>query len=123
MNTVAAKKILVVDDNADLLDILAQLLVLHGYDVSTADNGIDALHQVKAAHPDIILSDIQMPGMDGVTMRDELHAQSDTRHIPVLFFTGNPGATLNVQPRPLHKPVKIDELLARLSYTLQHQPL
>lgn len=115
MNAVTTKKILVVDDNLDLSELMAQLLRSHGYAVSTACDGSVALQQIATARPDVILSDLRMPVMDGIAMRDELRSRPATRDIPIVFITGMLPHDLQIDPQPLRKPVKLDELLAHLS--------
>src|SRR5262249_26281401 len=57
-------RILVVEDNADAAESLRRLLRLHGYEVSIADNGIDGVAEAKRCHPDCVVCDIGLPGMD-----------------------------------------------------------
>ena len=86
LNTVSAN-ILVVDDVADNLEILKDLLSFHGHHVLTAANGKDALQSAQDARPDLILLDIIMPGMDGYEVCTHLKANEATKDIPVIFVS------------------------------------
>jgi len=82
-----AKKILVVDDDKSLVEMIRLKLMSEGYKVFTSYNGSDALEQAKAKKPDLILLDIMMPKMDGAQMEKELRAFKETEGIPVIFIT------------------------------------
>jgi DNA-binding response OmpR family regulator len=79
------KKILVVDDTKSYLFILSETLRSAGFVVATAENGEDGLAAVKDEKPDLILLDITMPKMDGITMAKKL--QEDGIQIPIIFLT------------------------------------
>jgi len=83
------KKILVVDDNENDRMLLMELLSTNNYDVSEACNGIEALQNVRTSKPDIIISDIMMPEMDGFTLLRELKKNSFSLDIPFIFYTAN----------------------------------
>ena len=81
------KRVLIVDDNACVLSLTAELLDHLGYQTATAEEGIGALCQLKAAHYDILLTDFEMPGMDGYEL-----AEAAKRHcfgIKVILMTGH----------------------------------
>ncbi len=79
--------ILVVDDYAENVELLEELLAADGYEVSTASDGDEALQRVKETHPDLILLDIMMPKMDGYQVCEALRAKDDTKEIPIIFVT------------------------------------
>ena len=79
-------KILIVDDEPDLLELLKTTLDGNGYDVVTANDGLQGLEQVDNENPDLILLDIKMPRMDGYTMLRELKKSEKTKHIPVIMI-------------------------------------
>ncbi|MFH0904366.1 MAG: response regulator [Methanobacteriota archaeon] len=83
------KKILVVDDNKNDRMLLRELFSINNYDVSEAYNGIEALQYVRTSKPDIIISDIMMPEMDGFTLLRELKKNSFSMDIPFVFYTAN----------------------------------
>ena len=82
------KKILAVDDDPMTLKLLGQHLSDAGYQVLTADNGREAFVKAREEHPDLILLDITMPGMDGGQTAQELKKDPLTKTIPVIFLTG-----------------------------------
>jgi CheY-like chemotaxis protein len=79
--------ILVVDDNPSNTKLLAFLLTAKGYHVHTAANADEALAVLAEHRPRLILMDIQLPGMDGLTLTKQLKADPATRDIPVLAAT------------------------------------
>lgn len=80
------KKILLVDDNDDSLDLL-ELYLYNQYDIVTAPNGFEALRTAYRESPDLIITDIMMPVMDGIRFFNELRKRDGTRAIPVIAFT------------------------------------
>lgn len=80
-------RILVVDDQEDILQTTALILSKDGHDVLTANDGIAALEAARAGSPDMILLDIEMPGMDGWETLRLLRLDAATRDVPVAMFT------------------------------------
>ena len=81
------KKILIVDDDKDVLSVLEKRLTAEKYSVITANNGQDAIILAKAQRPDLIILDIIMPGIDGAEVAGKLREDPETRNIPVIFLT------------------------------------
>lgn len=81
------KKILVVDDEADIRDMLQTLLADVGFEVIQAENGQEALRKVQLFKPDMILLDISMPQMDGAEVCLKLKEKESTEKIPVVLMT------------------------------------
>lgn len=82
-----AKRLLVVDDEAKLLRAVAVTLRGEGYEVTTARSGAEALVRINEAVPDLVISDIRMPGMDGYKLARALRSNPRTNLIPVIFLT------------------------------------
>jgi len=82
-----AKKILIVDDEANLLKLIEQTLIRAGYQVYTSGDGRDALDKVAANKPDLIVLDIMMPYLDGFEVLQALRRKPETRNIPVIILT------------------------------------
>ncbi|MCG3203873.1 MAG: Response regulator SaeR [Elusimicrobia bacterium] len=80
-------KILVVDDEKDVVELLKFLLEKDGYVVSTAYNGREALAAAKEIIPDLILLDVMMPEMDGYTVQTQLLEFPATKNIPIIILT------------------------------------
>ena len=81
------KRVLVVDDNAGLLLAVSETLLAEGYAVVTARRGREALVRIAERMPDLIISDIRMPGMDGFQLARNLRSAPHTRLIPIVFLT------------------------------------
>ena len=81
------KKILIVDDEPDILEFLKYNLKREGYDVVTAPDGKQALTVAAAEKPDLIILDIMMPEMDGVEACSRLRSMKDFQHVPIAFLT------------------------------------
>ncbi len=80
-------KVLIVDDEADVLTLLEERLSVNGYDVIKAYNGADAIKLAKSHKPNLIIMDIMMPGMDGSKAAQALRDDPDTKNIPLMFLT------------------------------------
>jgi CheY-like chemotaxis protein len=81
------KKILIVDDNPQDLSLLHNLLNRHGYGVTAAANGVEALEKARSKRPDMIISDILMPIMDGFTLCREWKRDGRLKDVPFMFFS------------------------------------
>jgi PAS domain S-box-containing protein len=81
--------VLVVDDRASNLELASDVLGYGGHTVIEAHEGAEALDLAHARHPDLILTDILMPVMDGYQVARELRAAADTAHTPIVFYTAN----------------------------------
>ena len=81
------KTILIVDDEVPILEVLSMRLSNAGYNVLKADNGIEALNITKNKKPDLVILDILMPHMDGITVSQRLKEDINTKDIPVFFLT------------------------------------
>jgi CheY-like chemotaxis protein len=82
-----APHVLIVDDNPMNVDLASFLLESAGFVVSVAADATQALDQLRAARPDLILMDVQLPGMDGLTLTRQLKADETTRGIAIVAFT------------------------------------
>lgn len=80
-------KILLVEDERDLLELLKYNLDREGYEVLTAETGEDGLKLVRSASPDLILLDLMLPSMDGLEVCRSLKAKAETADIPVIMLT------------------------------------
>jgi two-component system alkaline phosphatase synthesis response regulator PhoP len=81
-------KVLVVEDEPDMTMVITHFLQHAGYEVLTAENGKEGIEKAASEKPDLILSDTQMPVMNGWEMLEELRRKPGTRHIPVIMVTG-----------------------------------
>lgn len=84
------KKILIVDDERDIVKALIIRLQKAGYDVVTAFDGAQGVFMAHKENPDIILLDIRMPGSDGFSVIERLKHSKSTSTIPIILLTGSP---------------------------------
>ncbi|MFH1414513.1 MAG: response regulator [Elusimicrobiota bacterium] len=82
-----AKKILLVDDHQNMLKMNKMLLESEGFIVSIAEDGEAALRLISNERPDLIISDLMMPKMDGFRLMEELNRSEDTKNISYIVFT------------------------------------
>jgi len=113
-----AKRLLVVDDDPGLLLAVSDTLRAEGYDVATARRGADALVRVAETLPDLIISDIRMPGMDGYQLVRNLRSNARTRLVPIVFLTAKDETADRIQgfrtgvDAYITKPFESEELAA-----------
>ncbi|WP_084718313.1 response regulator transcription factor [Streptacidiphilus carbonis] len=123
----ALARILVVDDEPALRDALESSLAFEGYEVTTASDGLEALDAIAEKSPDLVLLDVMMPRMDGLTTVRRLRSRGDT--VPVLMLTardavGDRVTGLDVGADDyLAKPFELDELLARVRALLRRNSI
>ena len=129
-----ASKILVVDDDPDILDAVALILESQGYEVVTARDGIEGLANLKAKQPDLMILDLMMPRMDGFAVCKELQDPrwSKYKDIPILILTSvreeasrrryelETGLALDVDDY-VEKPMSPDVLLERVSTLIKRK--
>jgi len=85
-------RVLVVDDYEDTRVLVGILLEHVGHEVLTADNGLQAIALARAYHPDAIVMDISMPGMDGLEATRRIREQPAIGNVPVIAYTAHPSA-------------------------------
>lgn len=83
-----AKKVLVVDDNQDAVNILVALLKKAGYSVAVAKDGLEAIRMIRDEDPALVLLDIMMPKMDGFEVCQAAKSSTRTKDIPIVMITG-----------------------------------
>jgi CheY-like chemotaxis protein len=97
--TVPPTTVLVVDDDADSRTILVQYLALAGLSTATATNGLEAIEQVRAVRPHVVLMDLSMPLMDGMEAIGRLKADATTHDTPIIVVTAHGAPALLNQAR------------------------
>ena len=117
-------KVLVVDDEKDIVEFIQYNLEAEGFDVITAFNGKNALEAVKQK-PDIIVLDVMMPGIDGYEVCETIKSHDDFKNIPVLFLTARTSERDEIHGLNLGaddyipKPVSIKKLIARIKSNIR----
>lgn len=110
-------KVMLVDDSATILMSMSAILKKEGFQVATATDGQDALGKVGAEKPDLIISDLNMPRMDGMTFIKEVRKAPGMRFTPILMLTTESDQTKRAEAKAagatgwLVKPVQGDALL------------
>jgi two-component system chemotaxis response regulator CheY len=118
-------KILVVDDSRSLRQMVCFTLREAGYDIVEATNGVEALEAAKAEPTDLVLSDVNMPEMDGITLVGELRKLSSYRFTPILMLTTESTTDMKMKGKQagatgwLVKPFDPDKLLATIKRVLR----
>lgn len=116
----SSTKILIVDDSPLNITLLKRFLSKMDYDISTADNGTDAIHLIHNAIPDLVLLDLMMPGISGYEVLESLRDNQSTSNLPVVVISAldeeddirlayEKGASAYLQ-----KPVKKEELINKV---------
>lgn len=112
-SSVPDRRILIVEDDADLRSALADAMSDTGAEIVTAEDGVDALHQLRdGPAPAVVLLDLRMPRLDGPAFLRELRADARFEHLPVITMTG--GASRDEDGEVvarLRKPLDLDGLL------------
>lgn len=123
-----SKRILAVDDDADMLDLIRNALGHEGYEVETASDGEQCLQKVAANAPDVLILDVKMPGMNGAQVARKLRADTGTAKIPIIMLTALSDKKymkaalfdLGVEYY-LTKPYAMDDLLDKVAMAIRYR--
>ncbi len=121
-----SKKILVVDDEPDIITMLLVRLKHAGYDVVIARNGVDCIKLARQEKPQLILLDVMLPGKNGYEVCEELQADPNTQKVPIILLTALKEPENKIIGRHLgavdymEKPFKINALLSRVEGLIGH---
>jgi len=120
---VSGEKLMVVEDEAHLAEVIADNLELEGWSVEVVGDGKQALERIRADEPDLVLLDVMLPGMDGFTVCETLRGEGS--HVPILFLTAKSGRDDRVRGLQLGgddylgKPFDLEELILRVRAILR----
>ena len=124
------QKVLIADDEKDVLVILEKELKARGYSVITADNGHGAMALARTEHPHLIMLDLEMPDMYGGDIARMLEEDPETKDIPIMFLTGmfpkqneTEGGRIVANHVLFAKPYCIEELVAAMNELLQSEKI
>ena len=118
--SVVPPRILFADDNADMRDYVARLLEGEGWTVDVVPDGASALEAIRRHVPDVVLTDVMMPGLSGFAVLSALRADPETRSLPVILLSARAGEEARVEGATagaddyLVKPFSAQELIARV---------
>lgn len=112
------KRILVVDDNIDILDVVRMFLESNGFDVRTISKGESIAHEVETFSPDLMLLDVYLRGSNGVEICNHLKGNPTTRHIPIIMFSASTNDYLILRkcaaddfiPKPFDEKVLVEKI-------------
>ena len=122
-NRVMSKKILIVDDNALMIEVMTYILINYGYEVVALSDGVEVLNNIKANHPDLIILDARLPGIDGREICQLIKLNKTTCNLPVIICSGDESIyeSLKQKGAPddiLQKPFDISSLIEKVEYQL-----
>jgi DNA-binding response OmpR family regulator len=118
-----SKRILIVEDNALMLEVLVYILSSNGYEVYTLSSGIEVFNNIKKIHPDLVIIDLVLPGIAGKEICQLIKLNATTQKLPVIMCSGDETAAeiLNHRGAPddvLQKPFDISSLIKKVEYQL-----
>jgi DNA-binding response OmpR family regulator len=119
-----AKKILIVDDDKQIVLLLASRLKANNYEIAVAYDALQAVAQAFSEKPDLILLDMKMPAGSGVSVMDDLRNSTNTALIPVIVITAYPSTEIQQKVKEMgavgfiSKPFKAEDLLPRIRKVL-----
>jgi two-component system alkaline phosphatase synthesis response regulator PhoP len=119
-------RILIVDDEHDFIELLQYKLAGHGYELIVANDGVHALSQARTQKPNLILLDILLPDLDGLSVCEILRRQPGTKKIPIIFMSALTGditkRTATMQADDFFtKPLDLNRLEKRISELLNFE--
>jgi CheY-like chemotaxis protein len=118
-----SKKILIVDDNELMIDVMTYILMNSGYEVISLTSGDNVFNNIKLNHPDLIILDAILPGMDGREICQLLKLNETTRDLPVIICSGDDTIEESLKQKGapddiLHKPFDISSLIEKVDHQL-----
>lgn len=118
-------KILVVDDDIDILSVMEILLSMKGFDVEVISKGENTIPKIESFKPDLILLDVLISGYDGRVICKQLKSNKSTCHIPVIMFSAHPGAAATIADYGaddfIAKPFDVNNLMQKVNDQLKIQ--
>lgn len=117
--------VMIVDDDAQIRTLLSTMLSVAGFESVTAEDGLDAWDKIKNQQPDVLLLDIMMPNMDGLSLCKKLRDEAETAELPIIMLSGKAhqeaireGLAAGANSY-ITKPTSLDELTKNLEEILQ----
>lgn len=119
-----SKKILIVDENELMIEVMTYILINHGYDVVSSTNGSDVFKNIKASHPDLVILDDLLPGINAAEICQLIKLNKTTQNLPVIMCSGDEDSieqSLKQSGAPddvLIKPFDIHNLIEKIEFQL-----
>lgn len=118
-------KILVIDDDPDILSVMEILLSMKGFTVDVTARGETTFDKIESFKPDLILLDVLISGQDGRVICKEIKSNENLKHLPVLMLSAHPGAAATISDYGadgfISKPFDVDKLMKKIHEQLQGQ--
>jgi DNA-binding response OmpR family regulator len=120
---IMAKRILIIDDNELMAEVMTYILTGNGYEVIALNGGDNIFNDIKTIHPDLVILDALLPGMDGRDICKLIKLNRDTQNLPVIICSGSDDIddALSQRGAPddiLHKPFNINNLVEKVEHQL-----
>jgi DNA-binding response OmpR family regulator len=118
-----SQKILIVEDNMLMREVLTYILISNGYEVFALSNGSGVFNYIKNNHPDLVIMEATLPGINGTEICQLIKMNSTTRNLPVIMCSGEDPADESPRQRGdpddvLQKPFDINSLIQKVKYQL-----
>lgn len=119
-----SERILIIEDNKEILDVMADILTFEGYEVIAATDGKEGVNLVFSQYPNLVLTDLQMPDMDVIVVYRILHQDRRSATIPLIFMTASISPLLEClfdldSLEIVENPFLIDELIRKIRWNLK----
>ncbi len=115
-------RILIVDDDVDILSVMEVLLTMKGFEVEVTQKGENTFPKIESFKPDLILLDVLISGHDGRNICKKIKSSDDTKHIPVIMFSAHPAAGAIISEYGaddfISKPFDVNNLLKKVNSQL-----
>jgi DNA-binding response OmpR family regulator len=118
-----SKRILIFDDDKDILEVLSYILTEHGYEIKAYTDGKYVFEAIKSFHPDLVLMDVMLDDMDGRMICRDIKTKSETQTVPVILISASHDLSLALEQQGapndfIAKPFDIDYLLNKVEKQL-----
>jgi DNA-binding response OmpR family regulator len=118
-----AKKILIVDNNLLMIEVMTYILINNGYEVFAISSGSEVFDHIKKAHPDLIILDATLPGINGQEICQLIKLNKTTQNLPVIMCSGDESINESLKQKGapddvLQKPFDINCLIEKVEYQL-----
>lgn len=127
MQKPTGKRILIIDDEIDLVTTLVDTLKFKGYEVTIAYNGVEGLEKAIQGKPDLILLDMMMPGMNGAEVCRQLRKNSETKNIKIMILSAKAQISDIAMAKTLGandymiKPYELEDLLDKMKVLVEEK--